>query len=571
MTFTTTFSENVTVDTTGGTPRIAITLDTGGTVYANYLSGTGTNTLTFQFTPVAGEQDLTGIVTATSIDSNGGTIKDAAGNSAVLAISAVEPSTAGIDVDAIAPAVTSVGVPTNATYIAGQDLDFTVNLNKPVTVDTSGGTPYITLTLDTGGTVNAAYISGSGTSSLTFRYVVAPGNLDSNGVTLGSAIVLNGGTIDDSHNNAAVLNLNGVASTSGVLVDAVPPTVSSISDVGSSPNNATSEQFTVTFSEAVTGVDASDFSLHDTGTVAGTIASVVAVNPSTYTVTVNGVTGDGTMRLDLNSSGTGIADLATNPIAAGFTAGQTYTIDHTAPTTTTGSFNSASGTQVGTDGVVTFTVNMSEAVIVTNGGGLPTLRLNDGEVATYSGPLGSSTNALTFSYTVQPSDNSSDLQATAFRCPGRRNHDPGRGRQQRRSPVTSRRSTPAFRSRPASPCSGPSPMTSPVPAATSTRCMETILGRAPDPIGFEGWVAALNSGTSLTTIAQSFRHRPSTRRTTALARGARTAASSISSTWTAYIARPSRAVSPPGMAHLRKALREHRSRSTSRCPAGGAG
>ncbi|MDR3481489.1 MAG: DUF4347 domain-containing protein, partial [Burkholderiaceae bacterium] len=298
MDFTVSFSEAVTVDTTAGTPRIAITLDTGGTVYANYLSGSGTGTLTFRYVPTSGVQDLTGIVTGTAIDTNGATIKDAATNNAVLAINAVEPSTAGIDVDAVLPAVTSVGVPASATYIAGQDLDFTVNLDKSVTVDTTGGTPYITLNLTSGGTVDAQYVSGSGTSALTFRYVVQPGNLDLTGVTLGSTMVLNGGVIDDAHNNPAVLTLAGVPSTSGVVVDAVPPLVTSIDTTSATLTNASTVTYTVTFSEAVTGVNASDFTLTDTGGTTGTIASVTAVSGSVYTVTVDNINGDGTMRLD---------------------------------------------------------------------------------------------------------------------------------------------------------------------------------------------------------------------------------------------------------------------------------
>ena len=48
--------------------------------------------------------------------------------------------------------------------------------------------------------------------------------------------------------------------------------------------------------------------------------------------------------------------------------------------------------------VVTLTLNLSEAVTVA--GGTPTLTLNDGGTATYTG--GSGSNALTFSYTVAP-------------------------------------------------------------------------------------------------------------------------------------------------------------------------
>ena len=47
---------------------------------------------------------------------------------------------------------------------------------------------------------------------------------------------------------------------------------------------------------------------------------------------------------------------------------------------------------------MTLTLNLSEAVTVA--GGTPTLTLNDGGTATYTG--GSGSNALTFSYTVAP-------------------------------------------------------------------------------------------------------------------------------------------------------------------------
>ena len=116
----------------------------------------------------------------------------------------------------------------------------------------------------------------------------------------------------------------GTASLSFTL-DTVPPAVTSIHTVRSSSNSGGTEQFAVQFSEAVTGVASSAFALTDTGTVTGTIGTVSGSGVS-YTVTVTGASGAGTMRLDLKSSGTGIADLAGN-VSGGFTSGQTYTID----------------------------------------------------------------------------------------------------------------------------------------------------------------------------------------------------------------------------------------------------
>jgi hypothetical protein len=81
-----------------------------------------------------------------------------------------------------------------------------------------------------------------------------------------------------------------------------------------------------------------------------------------------------------------------------------------APSVTAATDDSSS--EVGIGHVVTITLNASATEIVA---GTPTLRLNDNEVATYVG--GSGTNALQFSYTVQPGDNTSDLQVTGLNLP----------------------------------------------------------------------------------------------------------------------------------------------------------
>ena len=77
---------------------------------------------------------------------------------------------------------------------------------------------------------------------------------------------------------------------------------------------------------------------------------------------------------------------------------------------TSGTGITAGAGDLGVGSVVTLTVNLSEAVTVA--GGTPTLTLNDGGTATYTG--GSGTNALTFSYTVGAGQNTSDLAVTAF-------------------------------------------------------------------------------------------------------------------------------------------------------------
>ncbi len=77
--------------------------------------------------------------------------------------------------------------------------------------------------------------------------------------------------------------------------------------------NASSVSYAVTFSEAVSGVNLSDFQLALGGTVAATLTQVTPVSGSVYTVTVSGITGNGTLGLNLVDNGS-IHDQAGNPL-----------------------------------------------------------------------------------------------------------------------------------------------------------------------------------------------------------------------------------------------------------------
>ena len=85
-------------------------------------------------------------------------------------------------------------------------------------------------------------------------------------------------------------------------------------------------------------------------------------------------------------------------------AALTFTLDTTAPTVTGVSDNPANG-DLDAGKTVILTVGFSEKVRVS--GGTPSLALNDGGKATYTG--GSNTNALTFRYTVAAGQNINDL------------------------------------------------------------------------------------------------------------------------------------------------------------------
>lgn len=90
--------------------------------------------------------------------------------------------------------------------------------------------------------------------------------------------------------------------------------------------DANSVTFLVTFSEVVSGVTPDDFILTTTGTVSATIDSVSASVGDSVEVTVINITGDGTLRLDVKDSGTGIMDNDENTLSRGYTCGETYTI-----------------------------------------------------------------------------------------------------------------------------------------------------------------------------------------------------------------------------------------------------
>lgn len=78
------FDETVVVT---GAPRLPVMLG-NTTVYLSYVSGTNSDTLLFRYTVQAGDEDLDGI-SLVSLQLNGGTIRDAAGNDAALAFAAV--------------------------------------------------------------------------------------------------------------------------------------------------------------------------------------------------------------------------------------------------------------------------------------------------------------------------------------------------------------------------------------------------------------------------------------------------------------------------------------------------
>jgi hypothetical protein len=121
---------------------------------------------------------------------------------------------------------------------------------------------------------------------------------------------------------------NAVVEFSG-NTEVVPPSVVSITRLDPSPTTLMAVRFLVTFSEPVTGVDATDFALI-TG-IPGAAITGVTGGGTTWTVTVSTSAGNGTIRLDLIDNDS-IVDADPTPLGGpgagngNFTAGEVYTI-----------------------------------------------------------------------------------------------------------------------------------------------------------------------------------------------------------------------------------------------------
>ena len=213
----------------------------------------------------------------------------------------------------------------------------------------------------TGISYNRIFFTGDTSNS--FRIQVIGDNTIENDETIvatitsveGSDLIVN---IDSTANSATFTILDDDAP------DTTAPTVVDVeySDATSSPTNADSLKWRVTFSEPVDGVGAADFQL--SGSTAG--LSVTAVSPSggfatSWDVTASGgnlagLTGDVSLGF---ASGHDIRDAADNQLSATAPSGtdeRVWGVDNTAPTVSIGGLGAA------VSGPVTATFNFSEAV-----------------------------------------------------------------------------------------------------------------------------------------------------------------------------------------------------------------
>ncbi|MDX1973974.1 MAG: choice-of-anchor D domain-containing protein [Candidatus Sumerlaeia bacterium] len=243
----------------------------------------------------------------------------------------------------------------NGIYGAGATISIQVTFNTPVTV--SGGTPQ--LLLETG-TVDrsAAYVSGSGTSTLNFNYTVQNGDFSADLSYVGAnSLTLNGATIRNVNNTSfnATLTLPAPGATGSlnvnkqIVISAVPLGVVSINLLSPSAeftNTTGSLVFQVTFTAAIdtNSLSTTDFTLtRVSGTGTGAfIQGFGASSSNVYNLTVSSPANNTTYRIDVLGNAT-ISDTLGNALNSTFTSGQTYSIDRNAPTVV---ISSALGTSI---------------------------------------------------------------------------------------------------------------------------------------------------------------------------------------------------------------------------------
>ncbi len=254
-------------------------------------------------------------------------------------------------IDRVAPMATSIiraGVnPSNTTtvdfivtfseFVSGVDsTDFSIsaaNISSAFIINITNSSPFYIVTVNT----------GAGTGSIRLDLIDNDSILDNIGNPLGTAGVGNGNFI-----NGEIYNIEKSA-----------PLVNSIVRAGVNPSNSAIVDWIVTFSDSVSDVDASDFSLSTDGVSNASISNVNG-SGNTYIISINTRAGDGTLRLDLidndsilNASGNPLGGLGTGN--GNFINADTYTIDKTIPVVTSiirASTNPSAATSV--DFIVTF-------------------------------------------------------------------------------------------------------------------------------------------------------------------------------------------------------------------------
>lgn len=206
LTLEATFPFDMTLNTSGGSPRIALTVG-ASTKYATFVSQPSPRLLRFSYSFIAGDDDTNGI-DINALELNSSTIKfDKSGIATDCDVSTVTTTNYPLlKVDTSSPTISAFSLLNLVgLYRANEVLNFRMTFSESVYVT---GTPKFVINL--GGTsVDINYNSGSGSNVLLFNYTISTSVVDTNGYnSITSPIALNSGTIKDAVGNNSSLDFS---------------------------------------------------------------------------------------------------------------------------------------------------------------------------------------------------------------------------------------------------------------------------------------------------------------------------------------------------------------------------
>ena len=169
-------------------------------VTAYYVAAESTSTeLVFEHTVAGSDRDNDGVsIPSSALRLNGGSITNESGTVEVVLYNSLLTDRSNHRVNRV-PFIVNLSILSRPRasadeYGVGETIEAAATFSEPVDVDMDGGDPYLRLQVGNG-KPRAAYVRTEG-QSLVFRYVVANGDLDVNGIEIKSnQLSLNGGTI----------------------------------------------------------------------------------------------------------------------------------------------------------------------------------------------------------------------------------------------------------------------------------------------------------------------------------------------------------------------------------------
>ena len=360
---------------TGGPGVSSVQVNIENTTTGKWYDGSGFNASTVQWLTATGTTTWTYPLAASKLtDGSSYTVSSQATDTVGKTQSI--PATASFIYDTTAPTI-APSAP-SGTITTGGPITYTVtyadaNFNSSTLARAN-------ITLNKTGTANGTLgVSGTGlTRTVTISGITGDGSL-------GISIVA--GTASDLAGNLAP----AAGPTTTFIVDNTPPTIA----IGSPSGTITKGgpiTYTVTYADAnfnSSTLAAANITLNKTGTANGTLG--VSGTGLTRTVTISGITGDGSLGISI-AAGTA-SDLAGN-LAPSAGPSTTFIVDNTAPTILIGSPSAS----YAAGGPITYTVTYADANF--NSSTLAGANITLNKTGTANGTLGVSGTGLTRTVTI---------------------------------------------------------------------------------------------------------------------------------------------------------------------------